>query len=278
MPHIERQWTSVELLRRGVRGLPSLWACQRQFRNWRTISRIYSGLSPLDEPFVAEARNGCRLTVWEPADVQTLWTVFCAGAYGARRMEGLVLDLGANIGAFTVFAARNLGAQRVIALEPVGATYGKLQHNIAGNNLCSRVTTLAQGIGGADGRRCIWLGRASPYASLYFRNNPRFESGETESIDVITLDRLFEEQDVKQVELCKMDCEGAEVEALLAASDATLGKIRNLCMEYHYPPDEPGSTKAMFERLFDAGFCCAHHNQRDRLAHFARADSRGGRS
>ena len=49
-----------------------------------------------------------------------------------------------------------------------------------------------------------------------------------------------------------MDCEGGEYDILLTASDATLGRIRRICLEYHAGVGhDPASLAA---RLDAAGF------------------------
>ena len=90
---------------------------------------------------------------------------------------------------------------------------------------------------------------------MYYRNDPRFESGRTEEIEVISLDQRFKDLGIESVDLCKMDCEGGEVEALLAASDDVLRRIHLLTMEYHFPANLSDET-TLFRRLSQAGFRC----------------------
>lgn len=272
MARVERRMGLLRFVRKGLAAVPAMARCVRRFRNWPRIMRIYSGRAEFSSPFAAVARQGYRLTLWEPADVQTVWVVFCADSYRVPRPRGLVLDLGANIGAFSIFAARVLGATRVLALEPVTQTYQRLRRNIADNALEDTVETINEGIAGECGERTIHLGVSSPHASLFFRDDPRFESGQTERVRVTTLDALFERLGIEQVDICKMDCEGAEVEALLAASDEALRRIRFLCMEYHFQSGI-SDAEVLFARLRKAGFRCGKHDSRAHLAHFVRDGS-----
>lgn len=270
MPRVRRNMSPTKLLRRGMRALPSVATCGARFSNWAELARLYAGVSSMRPPVVAQGRDAFQLTLWEPGDVQTLWVVFCAYSYRLPRPRGLVLDLGANIGAFSVFAAKVLGAERIVAVEPVTGTFEKLRRNLGDNRLDDTVTALNHGIGGRSGPREIFLGTSSPHASMYFRGDARFESGETETIDVISLDDLFQQLGDDEVDICKMDCEGAEVEALLAASDETLRRIRFLCMEYHHPAKDLGTHEQLFGRLERAGFRCVAHDRQAKLAQFER--------
>jgi FkbM family methyltransferase len=266
MARVQRDISPWRFVKRGVAGLPAVLACGRLFRNWHRLLGMYVGMRDFEPPFVAIGRGPFTVTHWEPSDLQTTWAVFCTAPYQVPRGGGLVLDLGANIGAFSIYASRVLGVQRLIALEPVAETFAKLQTNLAANHLGGTVTAIHKGIGGRSGPRTIHLGVSSPHSSMFYRADPQYESGATESIEVTSLDQLFEDLNIDRVDMCKLDCEGGEVEALLAASDATLRRIRRLSMEYHFPANLSDEA-TLFGRLERAGFRCVWHDRGDRLAH-----------
>lgn len=265
----QRNLTPVRFATKAVVGAPTVIACARHFRNWAAVTARYVRPRPMTQPFVAHGRRGFSLTHWESSDVQTTWAVFCAKSYRVPRNPDTVLDLGANIGVFTIYATHVRGAKRVIALEPVRDTFEKLQANLANNKSDASVTVARLGVGGTAGRREVHLGVSSPHSSMYFRGDSRFESGGTEEIEVTTLDRLFQEHALESVDVCKMDCEGGEVEALLGASDDVLKRIRCITMEYHFPQgisDRP----TLFRRLESVGFKCAWHSRYGQMAAFVR--------
>jgi FkbM family methyltransferase len=265
----QRNLTLGRFVARAVVGVPEVVRCARYFRNFNALLRHYVTPRHFAEPFVARGRRGFSITHWEPSDVQTTWAVFCARNYRIPEDAGLVLDLGANIGVFSTYAARLMGAKRIIALEPVSGTFEKLQHNLARNELSSTVTPVRKGIAGAAGTRSIYLGTSSPHSSLYYRGNPTFETGQTQEITITTLDELFADYKLDRVDVCKMDCEGGEVEALLAASDDVLRRIRCLTMEYHFPGNL-SDKQTFFARLERAGFRCAWESRVGKMATFVR--------
>jgi FkbM family methyltransferase len=67
----------------------------------------------------------------------------------------------------------------------------------------------------------------SQHASLIYRGDSGYESGETEEVDILTLEELLDGLQIDEVDMAKMDCEGAEVEAILATSDQTLRRIKH---------------------------------------------------
>src|SRR6516165_8356490 len=110
MARIRRQLSSLRFLTSGLANVPAMVRCARLFRNWRKIIPLYMGAAELVPPFVAAARKGFTVTHWEPSDVQTTWVVFCRPSYKVPERSALVLDLGANIGVFSIYATRLLGA------------------------------------------------------------------------------------------------------------------------------------------------------------------------
>jgi len=272
MSRVTRDLSLVQTVRGGLARLPEIYECRRQFRNWSQFTRLYAGLSELHPPFLAKGRTGFDLEFREPADLATAWQIFCAHSYRVPRDARVVLDLGANIGMFSIYAACVARAERVIALEPVAGTYSRLKANLGRNSLLDRVETHHQGIGGAVGRRTIDLGSASVHACMYPRNDPRYECGQCEIIDVTTLDELFARLRLDEVDMCKMDCEGGEVEALLAVSDETLRRIRALSLEYHFYNQATlaADEAALFARVERAGFRCLGRKVGGLVGHFER--------
>lgn len=62
------------------------------------------------------------------------------------RAEDLFVDIGANVGLYTILASKVVGA-RSFAFEPIPATYIRLQENICLNHIDGKVTYLNKGIG-----------------------------------------------------------------------------------------------------------------------------------
>lgn len=120
-----------------------------------------------------------------------------------------VVDCGAYIGEFTLYAAKAVGESgRVIAFEPDPAIFKKLMANIELNEL-GNVIALNKG---------VW----SKAGSLKFVGDSikgySFMSAEKDSlaidVPVVSLDDELESLNIKKVDFIKMDVEGAELEAI----------------------------------------------------------------
>jgi FkbM family methyltransferase len=129
----------------------------------------------------------------------------------ARVQPGnVVLDIGANIGSYTLRCAQKVGpAGRVISFEAVPENACLLQNNIELNGL-SNVTIVPRAAGAGAGRVALFsTGHASSTRLAEGGNFNRV--GE---IEMVTADSVVEELGLPCVDWIKMDIEGGEPDAL----------------------------------------------------------------
>lgn len=141
---------------------------------------------------------------------------------------GLLVDLGANIGAVTAWAA-NLNRTedrhiRVLAVEPQRENRALLERNLSGNGLTEWVTVVPEAIGESAGTALI---------SDEHGGSRLGDTGDT--VTVVSLDTLL--ADIPEVDVLKIDTEGAEYPIVRGAQTATLAKARYIVMEYHQTKD-----------------------------------------
>jgi FkbM family methyltransferase len=78
-----------------------------------------------------------------------------------------VIDIGANIGAFTILAARIVGpAGQVIAVEPATDTFRQLERNLALNNLTNAIAKRTA-VGETPGTASLHVAHNAVFTSLY---------------------------------------------------------------------------------------------------------------
>ena len=126
--------------------------------------------------------------------------------------QGLFLDVGANIGSYTVLASR-VGKAKSIAVEPVASTVTALTDNIKENGIGEEVEVVQAAIGERAGKIWFSLDRDTTNQAVDMNYSGRKEMVEVKTIDQILGDR--------QAEFWKVDVEGFE-EAALAGSSTSL--------------------------------------------------------
>lgn len=180
-------------------------------------------------PLRVALRSGLWIEAKTGDDLLCAWDCFVEEEYPVRGDERLIVDCGANIGAFSLYAAGKAPEARVVALEPVSATFAALTSHVEGNRLADRIRCLRLGVAGRSGTVSLSVGGASAFSSMY---GPA--DGPREEVSVLGLpDLLRELGDPAEVDFLKLDCEGAEMDCLLAADAATLRRFRRIGFEYH---------------------------------------------
>src|SRR6478672_3899822 len=96
--------------------VPELWRCVRQSADWGALIGGYLGAWPLRYPHEFRTRFGDVLTLEEFHDLVTAWIIFFRREYDVARDCRTIVDAGANIGAFSLYAARAAPVARVVAL------------------------------------------------------------------------------------------------------------------------------------------------------------------
>lgn len=125
------------------------------------------------------------------------------------RPGDVVLDLGANIGLFTLLYARQVGPTgRVHAFEPGVQSFALLQTNAAINGY-SNVTLYNKAVADRDGATKFLLCATGDSDNRLFDNSG--ERREEIDVEVVRLDTLF---GPSRVDFIKMDIQGAELLAM----------------------------------------------------------------
>jgi len=141
-----------------------------------------------------------------------------------------IVDVGAHVGSFTVWAALRAPNARCLAIEPNPETFALLQQNIRDNGLEDRVTAVNMAVAGQAGSGTLELLDHSLGTRLA-RNG-----GGGVSVAISTVQDLIAGARMSAVDLLKVDCEGMEYEVLAMMDPAQLRQIETLACEYHPQP------------------------------------------
>ncbi len=126
------------------------------------------------------------------------------------REGGVVLDIGANIGYYTLIAARLVGPQgRVYAFEPDPVNFRLLQKNVKANGY-DNVVLVNKAVSNKNGKIRLYLNPSNRGDHRVYDSKDGRSSIE---IQTVALDRFLKPLD-KKIQFIKMDIQGAEALAL----------------------------------------------------------------
>jgi FkbM family methyltransferase len=184
------------------------------YAKWQIGSRMMPG--PVVVPVVDDARLVVR-----PKQHSTL--IAYTGIYDFEDIcfvlhaigpGDLLVDVGANVGIYSVLAAKVRGASAV-AFEPVPASLADLKANIGLNGVGATVEVHSSAVGSAKGTVTMTTDRGG--ANHVLAPDAKV-SGKTVTVDVVRLDDALEGRSPR---VLKIDVEGFEAEVLRGAG-ATL--------------------------------------------------------
>ena len=136
------------------------------------------------------------------------------------------LDVGANEGIYSVFAARRVGAEGTVwAFEPSRRELDRLRCNLELNGLKVRVfpLALADSAGHADLRVAGYEHEGQNTLGAFAYTG--VELARTEPVDLMRLDDVVEQNPLGRLDAIKVDVEGAELR-LFRGATATLRRFR----------------------------------------------------
>ena len=168
------------------------------------------------------------------SSIREIWVrnVYTKNNYISIPDSGVVVDLGANVGAFTMLALANSTKSKVIAVEPNSEFNKLLLRQVNYNNLNNRVTL-----------HRYFIGLASPTQKEMLK-----DPGSKEA-QFITQKEFIELNNLDRIEFLKCDIEGSEFDFI---NDTSLIQItEQLAIEIH---DSAGDRNVFINKLQELGF------------------------
>jgi FkbM family methyltransferase len=150
-----------------------------------------------------------------------------------------IIDVGANIGFFSILARHYFPEATIDAYEPSESVFPLLTKNLSGLD----VNIFPTGVGRNAGRGVVVERETSLFNKIILSNCGR--------IPIVSISQAITRIG-GVVDLCKLDCEGAEWEIL--DDSGFLDRVRYLAMEYHPDPNGHRDIEWLIRRLRGAGF------------------------
>lgn len=136
--------------------------------------------------------------------------------------QGIFVDVGSNVGKYTVKVARQLGSNgRVISIEPEISNFEILKTNVELNNL-SNVTCLNAACWNKNERIKLYLAQSTGRHSVKLPVSRDFVE-----VSALKLDDILKDLQIEHVDFIKIDAEGADGEVLEGAEE-TIAKNQHL--------------------------------------------------
>ena len=144
-----------------------------------------------------------------------------------------VIDLGANVGLFSLYMLKKHNCKRIYAVEPTKKAFSQLSDSLR-DELNVSVHKLA--IHNFDGKSKIKSVEDNSTISGFIDDvHPYTQHNmKEEEVDVVTLSRFMNDHNLDHVDLIKIDIEGCEYDVIDSLSDFDILKSDRYLIEYHW--------------------------------------------
>jgi FkbM family methyltransferase len=221
-----------------------LWLLQNFKNGWEMVKYIRKP-HPID-----------KVTLWNGQEIYhpqckglvealiEIWheNIYLAHDIASQIKDGdVILDVGANVGLFSIQYAKLKPNTKIISLEPFPVNFQCLQKNLDSFKI-KNVESYELGLSILGGeRQMISVGDRSLDHRMLSAENQSDKSDSAEQsknqlkfqIRSISLEQVFSMFKIQEIALIKMDIEGGENEIFASITKDSLEKIRCLAIEYH---------------------------------------------
>lgn len=141
--------------------------------------------------------------------------------------DSIFLDVGANIGVYTLLAASKIKKGKIYSFEPVSTVVDILYQNVRINHLEDRVTIMDKVVSDHTGQEMFVIQEISEYSHI-----SSDQTLKVKPVPSIKLDDFFKLKKISFIDVVKIDVEGAEMKVLKGLERyLRLGKVGALIVE-----------------------------------------------
>lgn len=179
------------------------------------------------------------------------------------KKDSIVIDAGAYIGTFSIFAARMAPQGRIYSFEPVAEPFQYLKENV---KYYPQITCENSGLGDGIYQKNIILDPKSSGASFFedsFSCSEKFGSKKYELANVITIDAFVAKHGISRIDFIKIDAEGYEARILKGAREAIKKFKPVVAMSAYHNPDDKENLPRILKEICPDYICELHKDHEE---------------
>jgi len=224
-------------------------------KNWYLYPLAYLRLAKGDH-IIFETRTGLKIKIRsDSTDFMAFTHVWLIEEYSNTGFDicdsDVVIDVGAHIGLFALFASQFCKNGKIYCFEPIKENYDLLISNIAINNIAN-VSAFNLAVTERALPVKIFLNEDEAGHSMFDQNSDFVEAQST------TMKKIFDDNGIVKCDFIKMDCEGAEYEIIRTLPEEYFKKIQKMIIEYHMAEKKPELLQELVSILRSHLFTVRH--------------------
>lgn len=228
----------------------------KTFKNWQLYLAYKFGFA-VAQPLLFKTRNGVWVEVPERLS-HTFKEIFMDECYlagiGKKIMpNAVIIDIGANAGYFTLFAASRFPGTSIYSYEPIPVNYQQLKRHCTLNE-SKNISCFPLAVAGQCGNISLSFDATDSFTTSATIFSARKSEPDLLNVKCISLKKLFDDNGIKKCDLLKMDCEGAEYDIFYSCPQEYIQRIDQIAMEVHPGEGTNQNIDAMDDFFRKQGF------------------------
>ena len=221
------------------------------FKNWYVYPLVYFKLTKKDH-MIFQTKTGLKIKIRvNSTDLMALTHVWMIQEYSNSGFDindsDIVIDIGAHIGLFALFASQFCKQGKIFCFEPIKENYELLVENINSNKI-KNIIPFNFAVSKESDSVKIFLNDDYSGHSMFLETN-NFVIVKSKSL----LD-IFSENNIQECNFLKLDCEGAEYDIINSLPSDFLNKIKKSVIEYHLADTHPKLLEQLIKKLRKCSF------------------------
>jgi len=218
------EYTEAVFQPQHYRALCNMW--QRYPRFWENAWRYFSGRGRYPYDIAVKTPTGpITVRLHSYHDILTVNEIFCRQDYPAGEDLHTVLDLGSNIGISALYFLTRNRRSHCILYEPDPRNIAKLKANLAGYQ--DRYTLVASAVSDEAGQLAFGIEASGRYGGI------GLQTGDIITVPCVHINDALRAaiDQLKHIDILKIDTEGVEVRTVRAIAPDQLPLIRQIFLE-----------------------------------------------
>ena len=220
-------------------------------KNWYLYPLVYFKLTKKDY-VIFETRSGLKIKIRvNSTDLMALTHVWMIQEYSGDDFpisnDDVIIDVGAHIGLFALFASQFCKNGKIFCYEPIKENYKILIENIEMNQI-QNIFPNNLAVTKETSRVKIFLNDDQSGHSMFTQNKNFVE------VDSKSLSDIFIDNGIKECDFLKLDCEGAEYEIIESLPSDLFTKINKTAIEYHMVDTKPELLEQLINKFKQFSF------------------------
>ena len=223
----------------------------QNLNNWHIFPLVYFNLIKKDHVWFY-TKTGIKIKLrTNSTDLDTFSLIWLSKEYNKHGFkiskEDVVIDIGAHIGMFSLYASQYCIDGKILCYEPSAENYNLLKYNISQNNL-KNIFSENIAISNSNDAITFYINSDNTAHSIYDSTSNSIQ------VKSSTLQNIF---DINKLDICdylKLDCEGAEYEIIESLPNEYFKKIKQIYIEYHFSDSKGQMLENMLKKLKQLSF------------------------